>query len=376
MFEFQHTTKIMGGAGSLANSGKAIATLGNKALIACDPFAVQTGLAGRLADILAAAGVKSVIFDKVIPNPTTDIVDAGGALARAEKCNVIIGLGGGSSMDTAKAVAVAASHDGPIWPYAIYEKQPTDATLPIVAITTTSGTGSQCTPFAVITNPKTNQKPGFGGPCMFPRIAVVDPELTATMPPRLTAVTGLDVFTHAIEAYTSKWASPVTDMYAMRAIELMAASLPRAYADGSDLAARESMAVADTYAGIAISHAGVSAAHVLAHVIGGHFHDIAHGDALNTVYPAILELNKSGLPEKHEWVAKTLSGGKTKDVAAAYRNFFGKFDFPNRLKGYNPDSGKIRKMAEDVFSYMELYATLGPVEVNAAAMEKVLQASL
>ena len=281
MFEFQHPTKILAGDGAFAGSGEAISALGNKALIACDPFAVQIGLADKLVAILKAVNVDAIVYDKVNPNTTTQIVDYGG-----------------SSMDTAKAIAVAASHEGPIWPYAIYEKNPTDATLPIVAITTTSGTGSQCTPFAVITNPETNQKPGFGGPCLFPKIAIVDPQLTKTMPPMLTAITGADVFTHAVEAYTSKWASPIVDMYAQKAIELVAKYLPIAYADGSNIEAREAMAIADTNAGIAISHGGVSVAHVLAHVIGGHYHDIAHGDALNTVYPAFLDINKAGLPEQ------------------------------------------------------------------------------
>lgn len=374
MFEFNHPVKIMAGVSAFAKSGQTIASLGSKALIACDPFAVKVGLAGQLADILAVAGMESVIYDKVVPNPTVDIVDAGGAIAREKKCDVIIGLGGGSSMDTAKAIAVAASHEGSIWPYAIGEKQPTDATLPIVAITTTSGTGSQCTPFAVITNPQTNQKPGFGGPCIFPKVAIIDPMLTASMPPQLTAITGADVFTHAVEAYTSKWSSPIVDMYAQKAIELVVEFLPVAYSDGGDLKAREAMAIADTFAGVAISHGGVTVAHVLAHVIGGHYHDIAHGDALNTIYPAILDINKAGLCEKHEWIARTLSNGKNLDVVSAYRNFFENFVFPNRLRQYSPDSDKIKEMANEVFSYMAIYTTLGPVEVNTDSIERVLKA--
>ncbi len=327
MFEFNHTVKIMAGIGAFENSGTAVSAIGSKALIVCDSFVISSGLAKRLAELLSTAGVRSAVFDKVIPNPTTDIVDAGGGAARKEKCDVIIGIGGGSSMDTAKAIAVAASHDGPIWAYAIGEKHATGATLPIVAITTTSGTGSQCTPFAVIINPDTNQKPGFGGPCLFPKIAIVDAQLTSSMPPILTAVTGADVFTHAVEAYTSKWSSPIVDMYAQKAIELVVKNLPVAYADGSNLQARQAMAIADTFAGVAISHGGVSVAHVISHVIGGHYHYIAHGDVLNTIYPAILSINKKVCQKNTSGSPKPSAVEKYRMLLRHIRNFSGNFIF-------------------------------------------------
>ncbi|MFI4911910.1 MAG: iron-containing alcohol dehydrogenase [Sedimentisphaeraceae bacterium JB056] len=373
MFEFNHTVRIVAGVGAFEESGNIVSAFGRKAMIACDSFAVMSGLANKLSQLLSESDIQSVVYDKVVPNPTTDIVDAGGELAREESCDIIIGIGGGSSIDTAKAIAVAASHEGSIWSYAIGDKQATDKTLPIIAITTTSGTGSQCTPFAVITNPETNQKPGFGGPFLFPKVAIVDPLLTSSMPPQLTAITGADVFTHAVEAYTSKWSSPVVDMYARRAIELVADNLHSVYKNGNDLQAREAMAIADTFGGIAISHGGVTVAHVLAHVIGGHYHNIAHGDALNTIYPAMLEINKHGMKEKHQWIAQTLSGGKNDDVVEAYNDFFGQIDFPNKLKEYNPDNDKIQQMASEVFSYMELYATLGPVEVDKYMIAEALQ---
>lgn len=375
MFEFHHPTRFVFGPASLSKAGEAVASLGTQAMIVCDPFATETGLAQKLQETLKQAGVASVIYDQVIPNPTTTLVDAGGQLARAEKCNVIIGLGGGSSMDSAKGIAVSATHEGPIWPYVMGEKEVTDKTLPVVAITTTSGTGSQCTGFSVITNPETNQKPGMGSPYILPKVAIVDPELTSTMPPRLTAATGIDVFTHAVEAYTSQWASPLTDMYAEKAISLVARYLPVCFKDGSNLEARQAMAVADTCAGVAISHAAISVAHVIAHVISGHYHDIAHGDALNCIYRETLRLNAPGLPEKHQWIAEQLCPGST-DVAEAYETFFSQFQQPNCLKDKNPDAAIVRTLAEETFTYMKLYAELGPICPTVDDVEKILTASL
>lgn len=376
MFEFQLPVKITAGVGAFEECGKGISVLGSKALIVCDPGITKLGLPERLRKILASAGMESILYDKVVPNPTTDIVDAGGVFAREKKCDVVIGLGGGSSMDAAKTIAITACHEGTVWPYVTVEKEPTDATLPIVAITTTSGTGSHCNPFAVVTNPRIDQKPGFASMYMWPKLAIVDPLLPATMPSQLTAITGLDVFTHSVEAYTSQWASPITDMFAMRAIELLAENLPLAYADGNDISARQAMATADTFGGIAISHAMVNLAHSLAHTISGHYHDVAHGDAINTVYPAVLAINKASLPEKHEWIALTISGGKETDVVMAYKKFFGTFDFPNRVKDYQPDDGVIMSMAEDVFGYMKLATSLGPVKTDIESIRKAFTDSI
>ncbi|MBN2640897.1 MAG: iron-containing alcohol dehydrogenase, partial [Victivallales bacterium] len=228
-FEFT-LPKLVFGAGKLNETGTLVRQLGDKTMIVCDKFTVKCGLTARLQDILASSGIQSVIYDDVIPNPTVALIDAGAELARKEKIAFVIGLGGGSSMDTAKGIAVAATNAGSIWPYAIGENPIDVPILPIVAITTTSGTGSQCTCFAVISNPATNQKPGMGG--VLPTLAIVDPELPATMPPALTLGTGFDVFSHAVEAYTSSLASPFSDMYAEKALTLVGEHLPRVYKDG------------------------------------------------------------------------------------------------------------------------------------------------
>ncbi len=374
-FEFSIPVKIVFGPGKLATSGAQIAALGKKALLVCDPFFAKNGLADRVCKIASEAGVATTVYDKVVPNPTTDSIDEGAAICRKAKCDVVIGLGGGSSMDTAKAIAVAATHDGPIWPYAIGEKPVTAATLPVVAISTTSGTGSHCTCFSVITNPKTNQKPGMGSPHILPRLSIVDPELMLSVPHGLTLITGFDVFCHAVEAYTSTAASPMSDMFAEKAISLVAKHLPTACDKGSDLEARSGMALADTYSGVAICHAVVSLGHVMAHVIGGHFHDIAHGDALFSVYRSVLAHNASALPEKHAWIAEQLVPG-CRDIVKAFDQFFGRFKFENKLKAKKIRVEKIDALAADTFTYMKGVTDLNPKKADVADAKRILHESL
>lgn len=371
IYEFAQPTRIVLGAGARQQAGELCEGLGKRALIVCDPFVVDQGWAGELQAALKEQEIASTIFDGVVPNPTTVSIDAGAEIARREKCDLLIGFGGGSSMDTAKAIAVAATHEGVIWPYAIGEKEITATTLPIVTITTTSGTGSQCTMFSVITNPQTQQKPGMGSPHILPRIAVVDPELMLSMPEGLTRATGFDVFSHALEAYTSNAASPLSDMYAEKAIVELAQHFPAALADGSDLAARTGMALADTCAGVAINHAVVSLGHVLAHIISGHYHDIAHGDALYAVYRGVLKLNATGRPQKHAWVADTLVPGCS-DIVRAYDRFFGSIGFPNRLKEKKPDTAQLDQLAGEVFTYLDFAVKLNPVDVDAGAARAIL----
>lgn len=374
MFEFYMPTKLTMGVGVRHQTAVQCAGLGGKALIVCGPFAAKQGWVAGLQTELQEQGIASAVYDGVVPNPTTGSVAAGTEIAKREKCDFMIGFGGGSAMDTAKAVAVAVVHEGAIWPYAMGKKEITAATLPIAAVTTTSGTGSQCTMFAVITNPETNQKTGMGSPFLLPKVAIVDPELMLSLPPDMTRATAFDVFSHAVEAYTSAAASPFSDMYAEKAIAGLAGNFAAVLKDGSNLGARTGMALADTYAGIAISHAATSLGHALAHVISGHYHDIAHGDALYSVYRDVLRFNAAGLPKKHEWVARQLVPG-CRDIVEAFDRFFGSAGFENRLKAKTPDMEKVDRMTGEVFTYLDFIVKLNPVKVEPPTARRILEAS-
>ena len=184
-----------------------------------------------------------------------------------------------------------------------------------------------------------------------------------------------DVFSHAVEAYTSKVAFPMSDILAEKAIELVVKNLPIAYKDGGNIEAREGLALADTYAGISLNNAVVSLAHVLAHAIPAKYHDIAHGDALYSVYAEVLKLNCKGLVEKHEFIADQLEKGN-KDVVSAFDKFFSQFNFENKFKSKNPDENAINTIAEAAFTYMKGVTDLNPVEVNVEDVRMILKNSI
>ena len=375
-FEFVMPGKIVFGAGKFNESGTLVSALGKKGLIVCDAWCNSTGLPAKLAKIMQDAGLESEIYDGVIPNPTVELIDAGAKIAVDAGCDFVIGLGGGSSMDTAKGIAVAATHEGSIWPYAMGEKDITNETLPIAAISTTSGTGSQCTCFAVISNPETKQKPGMGSPYVLPQLAIVDPELMLSAPKQLTVNTGFDVFCHAVEAYTSNAASELSDMYAEKALTLVGQHLEKCCNDGNDLEARSGMALADTCAGVAICNGVVTLAHVMAHVISGHFCDIQHGDALYSIYRETLKFNSQALPEKHKFIANAIDPGN-EDVVSAFENLFGKFEFHNKLKEKFQENPEIvNTIAVDTFTYMKGITELNPVAATVEDAKNILSASL
>jgi len=259
-------------------------------------------------------------FDGVIPNPTTEVVTEGARMAEDHGADVVLGLGGGSSMDTAKAVAVEATHEGTSWDYLFFrDSQPTDKTLPVVAVTTTSGTGSQVTQVAVVTNPREKSKSALYHPRLFPKTAVVDPGLMLTVPGRVTASTGFDVFAHAFESFITPNGSPYTDLISFEAIRLAAAWLPKAVKDGLDPEGRTHMAWADTLAGLSIANAGVTLPHGIGMAIGGLYPHVQHGEALAVVYPAILQYTYQAVPQRFARVGRVFdpSLGQLSEAEAA-----------------------------------------------------------
>jgi len=285
-FAYFQPTEIRFGCGRLAEVGEVVARYGSRCLVVTVPMTDYVRpLMERITAHLTTAGVAVAHFDGVVPNPTTDCVTAGATLAKAFKADVILGVGGGSSMDTAKAIAVEATHPGTCWDYLFFKTPPTTKTLPVIAVSTTSGTGSQVTQVAVVTETATKTKSALYNSLLYPRVAIVDPELVVSLPPHVTASTGFDVFTHAFESYLHVGGSPYTDLLALAAIRLVVDYLPRAVDNGADLDAREHMAWADTLAGLCIANAGVTLPHGIGMTIGGQCPQIMHGESLAVTYP-------------------------------------------------------------------------------------------
>lgn len=240
------------------------------------------GYLARLEEQLKLAGVAYAVFDRIEPNPLKSTVMAGAAMAREEGCDFIIALGGGSPMDASKAIAAMATNEGDLWDYIVFGsgkgKKPTRPFLPLVAITTTAGTGSETDTGAVITNEETQEKTAFFGE--YPVLAIVDPELTASVPPTFTAYQGFDALFHSIEGYISKGANLMSDMYALTAIENIGRYLPRAVKNGSDIEARERVAFANTLSGVVMCVGQLTSEHPLEHAMSAYHQGLPHGAGL------------------------------------------------------------------------------------------------
>lgn len=290
-YEFYLPTKLLYGAGCLSALG-GCALPGRKALLvtSAGQSAKRHGYLGRVEEQLTQAGVRAVLYDQITPNPTKAEVMAGAALCRKEGCDFVLGLGGGSSIDAAKAISVMARNPGDYWDYVSggtgKGKAVPNAPLPVVAVTTTAGTGTEADPWTVTTNEETQEKIGFGYEKTFPVLSVVDPELMVSVPPRLTAYQGFDALFHSTEGYLNRTASPISDLMALEAIRLIGKSLPRAVRDGADLEARGDVALANTLSGMVETLSGCISEHSIAHAMGAYHPKLPHGAALIAISKA------------------------------------------------------------------------------------------
>ncbi len=305
-FNYYQPTEIRFGQGRVDEIGEVVTRFGNRCLIVTGaPSPEIDPLRKKVKECLIGCGLEVAHFDKVIPNPTTDVVSEGAELAKAHNADIVLGLGGGSSMDTAKAIAVEATHEGTAWDYLFFrDTQPTEKTLPVITVTTTSGTGSHVTQVAVITNPAEKNKSAIYNSIVYPKVSIVDPELMLTVPKHITAATGFDVFAHAFESYINPNGSVYTDLMALEAIRLVAEYLPSAVENISDIEARKQMAWADTLAGLCIANSGVTLPHGIGMAIGGIYPHVKHGEALAVVYPAILRFSYQHEPKKFATVGR------------------------------------------------------------------------
>ncbi len=299
------------GAGCLSDAVQVIRQKGfKKALIVTDKPLKDLGVAGRVLSLLQGAGMDGVIYDGVKPNPTTANVEAGLALLKGDQCDFVISLGGGSPHDCAKGIALCAANGGKIADYEGVD-QSAKPQLPLVSINTTAGTASEMTRFCIITDESRHVKMAIVDRHVTPILSVNDPELMAGMPKGLTAATGMDALTHAVEAYVSIAATPITDACALKAVGLIANHLRSAVANGSDMGAREQMAYAQFLAGMAFNNASLGYVHAMAHQLGG-FYDLPHGVCNAVLLPHVQEFNARDvaprLKEVGEAMGLNLSG--------------------------------------------------------------------
>ena len=293
------------GQGAIDDAIGDIQSLGFKnALIVTDKPLVDIGIAGDVAEKLSTAGIVSVIFDGVQPNPTVGNVEAGLKLLHENQCDFVISLGGGSPHDCAKGIALVASNGGSIKDYEGVDKS-AKPMMPLVAINTTAGTASEMTRFCIITDETRHIKMAIVDKHTTPVMSVNDPELMLKKPPFLTAATGMDALTHAVEAYVSIAANPITDACAIKSIELIQAYLAKAVKNGQDIDAREQMAYAQFLAGMAFNNASLGYVHAMAHQLGG-MYDLPHGVCNALLLPYVQEYNAQVSAARLRDVAKAM----------------------------------------------------------------------
>ncbi|MEU6196566.1 iron-containing alcohol dehydrogenase [Streptomyces sp. NPDC047061] len=300
------------GRGAVGELGDVVTGLDlRRPLLVTDAFLAGTGAAERLMTTLREAGLQPRLFAETVPDPTTDSLGAGLDVLREHEADSVIGFGGGSPMDTAKALGLLGVQGGRMRDYKAPRANLGPA-LPVIAVPTTAGSGSEATQFTVITDSATDEKMLCTGPAFLPVAAVVDFELTLSMPARLTADTGVDALTHAVEAYVSRKANPFSDGLALNAIRTIGRHIRRAYADGEDIEAREAMMLAATQAGIAFSNSSVALVHGMSRPIGAHFH-VAHGLSNAMLFPAVTAFSVRAAESRYADCARALGAADDSD---------------------------------------------------------------
>jgi len=358
---FRTTKRILFGSGSVEKLGPEAQLLkARKVLIITDPGIIQSGLLASVEKSLQSVDLPSVLFDGVEPDPRIEVVEKSVDLGKREKIDLIIGFGGGSSLDIAKVTSVLITNPGKIDNFFGIDLVPNSG-VPVILVPTTAGTGSEVTPIAILSDTKEKLKKGIVSPYLFPEVAILDPKLTIGLPPSVTASTGMDALTHAIEAYYSVNATDLTDLLAFRAMELISKNLRMAFAHGENLVARSKMMEGSLLAGMAFANAGVGAVHAFAYPLGGEFH-IPHGLANTLMLSYVMRYNILGNPYRFAQMARAfgekIEGFSDLDGAEMAVKFVEKLSddirVPRRLREVNIPEEAMPRLAESAMKVTRL----------------------
>ena len=371
-FTFYLPTKIIFGPGEIQKIGLEAKNLGEKAIIITGKrSSSEFGIINRVTDYLEKEGIEAIVFDKIEPNPRTTTIDEAGALARKNNCDFVIGLGGGSPMDAAKGVAVAAAEGQPIWDF-IYHGQPVvkkvTRALPIIEIPTLAATGSEADSGAVITNWETHEKTVLGSPLLFPRVSIIDPELTVTVPKDYTIDGGIDIICHVIESFfTGDNDTPVQDRFSLSIVRTVMDYLPDVIEDPQDINARGQLSWCSTLALSGMINSGRGGnfpLHAMEHALSAHY-DISHGRGLALLLPRLMEFTYPSRPAKFAFMARELFGidsERKTELEQARLAIDWMIDFLQSVGRYMKmedvgikDDSKFEQMAEDI---LRLYSMI------------------
>ncbi len=370
LFDFLVPARIIFGPGSSGRLGEEASRFGRRVLLVTGRRSLRlSGMLDRVLAPLEAAKLDVLMFDQVDPEPTLEVVEKGREVAREQSVDLVVAAGGGSVLDVGKAIAGLFYEEGTVREY--FEGRPIERVgLPWIAVPTTAGSGAEATRNSVLTDLVSGRKQSIRCDWWMARVAVVDPVLTMSMPPRLTAITGMDALTHAIEAYTSRWSHPLTSSLALEAAVLISRNLYSAYQKGSNREAREKMSLASLMAGIALNNARLGAVHGLAHPVGLRYH-LPHGLVCGILLPYVMEYNLTIVEEKYARIAFELglvqpgssSGEAARRLIHFVKSLRKRLGIPEKLS-------EVGLRAEDLSLLAEAALPSGSLAANPRAARK------
>ncbi|SHS25718.1 1,3-propanediol dehydrogenase [Mycobacteroides abscessus subsp. abscessus] len=378
VYSFQTARRIIAGVGSLDQLQSQLFTFGDvkNALIISNDIFETNGSIGIIGEQLKANGIAYDKITKIDPEPTIDHIEDVYQQMAGKQYDLLIGMGGGSVLDTTKILSVMATNDIPLRKMVGTEIVQNKG-IPMVLIPTTSGTGSEVTPNAIVTIPEEELKEGVVSRFLLPDLVILDPNLTLSLPPRITAATGMDAFTHSFESFISNKANPISDMYAMESMRLIARSIVTAYEEGSNVQARHDMLIGSTYGGMALTSAGTAAVHALAYPLGGKFH-IPHGEANSMLLPHVTRFNLDHIEERMAIISKELGIVKgevsTSEAAEALikqiEEWTKRLGIPQDLKEFGVKEEDVPELAVAAAKVTRLLNN-NPKPVSTADMESI-----
>jgi len=381
-FQFRVPTRIINGVGAVDKTAEEVRGFGcRRVFIVTDKGLVSAGIVDRVTEVLKKAGLEFRIFDEVEPNPRSKTMDRAAKICRDEKCDSVLGVGGGSPMDTAKAVGVLMSHEGSVLHY-VYGggKQVVNPLPPIICIPTTYGTGSEVTMFSVVTDESTKFKTAIGNPMIIPKVAILDPMLSVALPGHIGGPCGLDALTHAVESLTNLFANPFTDALNLHAVRLIEENLREACANDRNIEATNNMLIASCLAGMAFWQTRLSNVHAMSHPVSGHY-DVPHGIANAILLPHVMEFNLIGNIPKFIQIAAAMHQDVSipdrmeaaRRSADAVRKLMTDLDIPQRLRDVGVPEEGIAVLAVD--SMKSANVTFNPRKTTIDDVIKVFKAA-
>lgn len=374
-FNYNLPVNLVFGRGRVSEIGTLSKEYGKKALIVTGKNSTKkSGLLDRVSSYLKEAGMETAVFDKVSQNPLTTTAEEGVLVAKQENCDVVIGLGGGSIMDCAKAIAFLSVNEGDINDY-IFNRKVSDKALPLVLVPTTCGTGSEGNGFAVLTNPENGDKKSLRCNAIIAKVSIIDSELMETMPKHVLSSVGFDALCHSMEAYISKVGQPLTNMMSIEAMKLIGKYLVAVYEGSKEEEAWDAITWASTLGGMVINAAGVTLPHGMEHPASG-LKDIVHGRGLAALTPVITEASIKGAPEKYAVISQCLGGKDETDCVDTIRKLLEKLELTTTLSEQGITEADIAWMSENCFKVSAAGIANHPVSFSKEEIQELYRKAL